>query len=208
MINQDKIKVIAFDLGNVLLPFSRWKAVFNIARISKKNPFAIALWFLLFGQWQDFDRGKYTTTEFYEVVKKGLKFKISEEEFSDAFADMFRENTQVINLLPLLKQKFKLILLSDINPVHANFCINRYKFLNIFDKKILSYQVKVKKPAPEMFQILIREAEACPEEIIFIDDKAGNARGAERAGIHGLHFKSEKQLLNFFTQNKLLTSLK
>ena len=81
MIDAEKIKVIAFDLGNVLLPFSRWKAVFNIARATKKNPFQIALFFLLFGHWQDFDRGRYTTTEFYEIIKGALKFDTSEQEF-------------------------------------------------------------------------------------------------------------------------------
>jgi putative hydrolase of the HAD superfamily len=204
MSNSNNIKAVAFDLGNVLLPFSRWKAVFNISHVTGKNPFSIALFFVLFRHWQDFDLGKYTAQEFYEIEKKGLKFDTPAEKFFSAFADMFRENSNVINSLPLLKQKYKLILLSDINPIHAGFCFERYNFFKIFDETILSYQVKVKKPSKKMFDILTAKAGVKPEQIVFVDDKLHNVLGARKYGICGIHFRGEKQLMNQFHRLSLL----
>lgn len=204
MSDSNHIKAVAFDLGNVLLPFCPFRAVFNISRVSGKNPFAIALFFLLFGHWQDFDRGKYTATEFYEICKKRLRLNISEKEFTTAFADMFRENTGVINLLSLLKERYKLVLMSDINPIHANFCFERYQFFKMFDEKILSYEVKVKKPSKKSFNILIERAGARPHEIVFVDDKYLNIKGARRYGIKGIHFRGEDKLIKRFRQMGLL----
>lgn len=200
-----QIKAIAFDLGNVLLPFSRWKAVSNIAHVAKKNPLLIALHFVLYPNWQDFDRGRFTPTEFYEIMKKGLGLKISEQEFTRAFADMFRENTGVINLLPLLKKRFKLLLLSDINPVHATHCFEKYRFFNIFDAKILSYQVKAKKPSPEIFAALTQAAGLNSREILFIDDKISNVWGAQKFGLESVQFRGEDRLAGWFEKMGFLT---
>ena len=192
--DSSEIKAIVFDLGNVLLPYNPWRAVFNIARVTKKNPLVIAAYFLTHRKWHIFDEGKLTAEEFFTTVRDDLKLQVERHEFESAFTDMFEENSTVINLLPLLKDKFQLFLLSDINPVHAHFCFNRYKFFKIFNDKILSYEVKAKKPAFKIYEALQAAAGLKPHEMVFIDDRIKNVKGARDYGIHAIHFKSEKKL--------------
>lgn len=195
MIDPSKIKAITFDLGNVLLPFSRWRAVFNIARVSGRSPFWIACYFLISGVWQGFDAGNFTVSEFYERVRKDLGLDVSEEIFCNAFKDIFKENHQVIAALPILKKRFKLFVLSDINPLHKKYLQEKYPFFSHFEQFVASYEVKAKKPSPKMYDTIIRHAGALPQEIVFIDDKYSNVTGARKRGINGIHFRSEKQLL-------------
>jgi FMN phosphatase YigB (HAD superfamily) len=199
------IKVIAFDLGNVLLPFSRFRAAFNIWRATGTGLFKIVAYFLFSHVWQDFDTGHYTAHEFYQKVTQALGLKASEENFRLAFADMFHENRRLVALLPELKKRFRLFLLSDINPIHFEFCLDRYKFFSLFEEFVVSYQVKAKKPSPKIFETLIQKAGVRPEEILFTDDKRKNAEGARRCGIQGIHFTSERKFVSQLRKAGFLT---
>ena len=194
MIDPKQVKAIVFDLGNVLLPYSPWRAVFNVARATGKNPLVIAAYFITHRKWHIFDEGKLTAEEFFTTVRDDLKLQIERHDFEQAFADMFEENSTVINLLPILKDKFQLFLLSDINPVHAAFCFSRYKFFKVFNDKILSYQVKARKPAFKIYEALQATAGLKPHEMVFIDDRMKNVKGAREYGIHAIHFKGQEQL--------------
>jgi len=194
-VDPSKIKVITFDLGNVLLPFSRWRAVFNIASASGASPLRIAFYFLTSGVWQGFDGGSYTVTEFYERVTKDLGLNISEKDFCYAYADIFKEHHKVTGILPLLKKRFRLFVLSDINPLHKKYLLERHSFFSHFEKFVASYEIRAKKPSPKMFGAVLESSGARPCEVIFIDDKYSNVKGARRQGIHAIHFRNEDQLL-------------
>jgi putative hydrolase of the HAD superfamily len=198
MIDPSNIKVIAFDLGNVLLPFSRWKAVFNLARVSAVSPIRVAWYFLITKIWLEFDKGRYTIDEFYSHVNQELRLDISKEDFYEAYADIFDENWSVIHLLPKLKKRFRLLLISDINPLHVEYLKRKYDFFSHFHRFIASCEVKAMKPSRESFQILIEAGGAKPHETIFIDDRKCNVEGAKRMGIHTVHFRNEKQFLSEF----------
>jgi len=204
--DNEKIKAIVFDLGNVLLPYNPWRAVFNIARVTRKNPLLVAAYFFTHRKWQLFDEGKLTAEEFFNTVRNDLKLQVEQHEFESAFADMFEENSTVINLLPLLKDRFQLFLLSDINPIHASFCFTRYKFFKIFNDKILSYEVKARKPAFEIYEALQATAGLKPYEMLFIDDRIKNVKGAREHGIHAIHFKGEKRLCRTLHSMGLLST--
>jgi len=158
----DSIKVIAFDLGNVLLLFNPWRAVFNLAKASNRSSLIIAAYFRATGNWNKFDEGAYSKSQFYRLVNNDLRLNISQDAFERAFEDIFLENREIIDMLPELKKRFRLILISDINPIHADYCMRKYRFLELFEEKILSYQVKLRKPSREIFQLLVQKTVTCP----------------------------------------------
>ncbi|RJQ80964.1 HAD family hydrolase [Pseudonocardiaceae bacterium YIM PH 21723] len=59
-----------------------------------------------------------------------------------------------------------------------------------FDAVVLSGEVGVAKPDPEIFRLTARLLELPPETCVFVDDLAGNARGAVTAGMIGVHHRS------------------
>ena len=82
-------------------------------------------------------------------------------------------------------------------PVHAISNYNREKFdiarglfpfLEVFDELILSGDVRVVKPDPEIFKLLIRRRDLDVRRTVFIDDSADNVATADQLGFATIHF--------------------
>lgn len=72
--------------------------------------------------------------------------------------------------------------------------LQRYDFLGWFDGIVVSGAEKMRKPAPEFYQILLDRYQVNPREALFIDDNYRNVVAAEKAGIKTIHFISSEQL--------------
>ena len=82
-------------------------------------------------------------------------------------------------------------------PVHAISNYNRekfdiarglYPFLDAFDELILSGDVRMVKPDPEIFKLLIRRRDLDVRRTVFIDDTAYNVATADQLGFATIHF--------------------
>ena len=63
------------------------------------------------------------------------------------------------------------------------------------DGGILSYQEKIIKPMPEIYQLLIDRYDLTPEECVFLDDTPRILEAAEKFGIHTILFKDQAQAI-------------
>jgi len=79
-----------------------------------------------------------------------------------------------------------------------------YEFLEWFDPLILSGELGVAKPDPEIFNHLLQELQVRAENCLFIDDSSENIREAERQGFDTIHFKSPELLREELIDRKLL----
>jgi 2-haloacid dehalogenase len=70
----------------------------------------------------------------------------------------------------------------------------KYAFLDWFDDIILSGKVKLVKPEPEIFSLLLERMGRTAEECLFIDDHQENLTQAGRMGFKTLLFESPGQL--------------
>ena len=62
----------------------------------------------------------------------------------------------------------------------------------MMDGGILSYKVKMTKPDPKIYELLLSEYNLKADECIFIDDTLRNVEAAEKLGIHGVRFIDQK----------------
>lgn len=56
------------------------------------------------------------------------------------------------------------------------------------DNRLVSCQLGVRKPAPEVFRLALERFGARAENAFFVDDLAANVAGAASAGMHAHHF--------------------
>ncbi len=56
------------------------------------------------------------------------------------------------------------------------------------DRVFFSCRMRLAKPDPQIYLEVCRVLGCRPGEAVFVDDKADNAEGASRAGLHGIHF--------------------
>lgn len=61
------------------------------------------------------------------------------------------------------------------------------------DGGIYSWQVKMAKPEPEIYQELLKRYGLVPQECVFIDDNIMNVEMARALGIHAIHFTTKEE---------------
>jgi putative hydrolase of the HAD superfamily len=197
---QSPINVILFDLGNVILPFNHDQIAKKLVRFTQKKEFQDPqkIFSYLFdhrdGVINDFDVGKIVPPEFFQSVKTTLDLSISFDEFLPLWNNIFVEDREVSQIILSLKDRWRLGLLSNTDPLHFNYILSEFPIIQIFDKWILSYEVGFKKPAIEIFQKAIQWASVEPKRILFIDDIKKYVEVAISLGMYGIHFISSDQL--------------
>jgi FMN phosphatase YigB (HAD superfamily) len=197
---QSPIDVILFDLGNVILPFNHHQIAEKLFRFTQKKEFQDPqkIFSYLFdhrdGIINDFDVGKILPPEFFQSVKTTLDLSISFDEFLPLWNNIFVEDREVSQIILSLKDRWRLGLLSNTDPLHFNHILSEFPIIKMFDKWILSYEVGSKKPAIEIFQMAIQWASVEPKKILFIDDIKKYVEVAVSLGMHGIHYISSDQL--------------
>jgi epoxide hydrolase-like predicted phosphatase len=72
---------------------------------------------------------------------------------------------------------------------------NDFPCLEPFDIAIFSAEVKLAKPQPEIYQLMLEKLAVEPGSAVFIDDFKENVNAANALGIHGIHFQNRDQSL-------------
>jgi glucose-1-phosphatase len=138
-----------------------------------------------------FDTGRITPEEFYRAAVAALGVKIGYDDFFAAYNDVFSLNRPALAVLSKLKPKYKLVLVSNTDPMRYAFIERRFPELLIFDAYVLSFRSGAMKPDAAVYREALVRVAARPENALFIDDLEENINGAERLGIRGLLFKRE-----------------
>jgi len=190
------ISTIVFDFGNVVAHFSHRKAAEQLAVYGTSSAASLAAY--LFGDKleDDFESGRVATDVFIGMVRETFHLHCTDEQFITAFTDMFTANPEVCELLPLLKPRYRLLLLSNTNDLHARHFVAKFrKELAPFDSLILSHQVGIRKPDPAIYDYCRKQAGSPPaSECLFIDDMPSNIDGVRRCGWHGIVYRPGEDL--------------
>ncbi len=178
------ITTLIFDIGNVLADFI-WEEYYRSFGFTE-DP-----------MWNEYDRGVMTDEEVLQGFidnDPGIEREIR-LTLKDVGA-MVRRNDYAIPWIKELQGKgYRCLYLSNFSEKARKECAASMDFLPYMDGGILSYQDKVIKPMPEIYQLLIDRYQLVPEECVFMDDTLRNLEGAEKFGIHTIHFKNQAQAI-------------
>jgi len=110
------------------------------------------------------------------------------------YTKKYQLNEDIVALVHRLQAAgYTTAILSNTNSLHADFNRARGMFEG-FDAIILSHEVGLRKPSPEIFTYTLRKLGVAPEEAVFIDDMPENVAGAAAVGIHAINFQNARQL--------------
>jgi putative hydrolase of the HAD superfamily len=181
------IQTIVFDFGNVIGFFDYGLTAERLARHSHLSADDIRR-FIYGGELEDaYESGRITSAEFLRRVRTGCGLTCPDEVLTPTFADMFWPNEPVCALVPRLRPRYKLLLGSNTNELHARHFLRQFAdTMRHFDGLVLSHEVGARKPRPEFFRYAQRLADCAPEECLFIDDLPANVAGARALGWQGL----------------------
>ena len=103
-------------------------------------------------------------------------------------------NGSVEILRRLKKARYSIYGLSNWSAETFPIAYNKYDFFRLFDGIVISGEVKVTKPDPAIFEIILKLINRPAMECLFIDDSETNTSIAKKLGFAAIHFKSPDQL--------------
>ncbi len=100
-----------------------------------------------------------------------------------------------VAILRRLKQAgFRLHGLSNWSVEKYELVRPKYEFFSWFDTILVSGEVKLIKPDPRIYAVLLERIGRKPEECLFVDDSQVNITTADQLGFKTIHFQSPEKL--------------
>lgn len=185
------VKNVVFDIGNVLAGFC-WQEFYKSFGFSDEVFEKLADATVRSSFWNEMDRGKLSDEQLLEgfIANDPSMEKEIRELFADIRGMIVRYDYAIPWIRELKERGYGIYVISNFARRAHEQCIEALDFLKETDGGILSYQVKMIKPSPEIYQLLCSEYGLIPEECVFIDDTEKNVEAAVREGMKGIVFHS------------------
>ena len=191
-----EIKLVIFDLWNTLAYHPGHKgSLKDLCKMCYPNNYRK----FLKTYEKHLQRSKNITFEQgFQKVFKELKIKRDVNEFAQLrkkYESNFKFYAYVLPLIKKLKkQKIKTALLSNTSKFLGDK-IKKTPVCKNLNKCFFSYELKVIKPSPNAFKIILKHFNVKPEETLMIgDNKIDDYQAAKKLKINAIHFKNSKQL--------------
>lgn len=197
------IKNLIFDLGGVLVSLDRERCLESFSKNLGFDNFGDYLnAYAQKGFFAKFENGDINASEFREIVKGYCKKENIADEEIDAALDTFLTVVEPykVELLLELKEKYNLLLLSNVNPIAWGKCCELFleakgvDIEDVFEKLYLSFEMKNSKPGEAIYRQLLEDSGAEPAETLFIDDSAANIKTGEEMGLRTLLYDVKRNL--------------
>jgi 2-haloacid dehalogenase len=203
---QPPIKAIIFDFGGVLLewdPRNLYKQYFPGQPLDMEQ-FLTEIDFYEWNAQQDKGR---TFAE--GIAELSIKFP-QHAHLIQAYYDHWEDSitgaiTGTVEILRTLKQRgYPLYGLSNWSVETYPRARRKYSFFELFDDIILSGEVKLNKPDPAIFHLLLNKIGYPAPECLLIDDSQANINSAIGLGFSTVHFSSPTELQTELQRMNLL----
>ena len=178
------MKNVVFDLGRVVFAqdpaksTAEFKQFFSYVSLTPMPQF-----------WTDYDMG---VLSFEQVAEELAAYRGVEPEFAREMISIAIGKQETIRptekLIDELKAAgYKLYVLSNMSREFIDF-LRKQKVYENFDGDVVSCEVGIVKPMPEIYDLLLKRFDLDPAETIFIDDRKENVDAAAAKGIATFHF--------------------
>jgi len=205
----ENIKNIILDLGGVLINLDYNKISDNLSLLGLSGTFSKTKQIELFNKLEE---GKVSEKDFLIEFNRLAKANHNHLDIIKAWNSILLDfPLERIELLALLKEKYRLFLFSNTNTLHIkevyNILNNTHGIKNLnhfFENIYLSNELGIRKPKVEGFNYIIKTNGLNPNETLFIDDSPQHVEAAKKAGINAQWLDLEKENITTLINRLLL----
>jgi HAD superfamily hydrolase (TIGR01509 family) len=188
------VKNVIFDLGGVVIEWNPDR-ILDAYYADPEARVIMKTQMFQHPDWLQLDRGTMNETEL--LARLGVRTGRPAAELSglfDAVRESLHAKPDTVALLEKLHRRgVPLYCLSNISSDIFEFLRERHSFWGVFRGIVISGDLKIMKPEPEIFEFLLKRYGLTAAQSVFIDDNATNIEAARALGIHAVWFKSAKQ---------------
>lgn len=195
----EKINTLIFDFGGVLYDIDPAKA-YGRFKSNSLRPDSLPDIAALGREGTAFtlyETGRLTDEQFRESVSSDFSLQSGGAVFDKMWNSLLvGVNPESLGNITELSRKYRLLLLSNTNPIHFNkFEPECRELFGFFEKLYLSFELGLRKPNREIYDYIIKDSGIIPKETIFIDDSPENANAAAKAGLNAVVFTGWQSLM-------------
>lgn len=114
------------------------------------------------------------------------------DNWEESIGDYFAGTVEIMKRLK--KAGYPLYGLSNWSAETFPIAREKYDFFHLLDDIVISGEVGMIKPDPEIFEHLLEKIDKPAQECLFIDDAPANIEQAHKMGFATIHFQSPEQL--------------
>jgi FMN phosphatase YigB (HAD superfamily) len=187
-------KTLIFDLGRVLVHFDFTRGYQALEGLCPYPAIEIPKRIATSQLMQGLETGVIAPRDFYAQFSDLLELRIDYDRFCGIWTSIFTHELLPESLLESLAKRYRLVLLSNTNPIHFEMIRGAYPHLRHFHELVLSYEVGALKPDAAIYRAALTKAGCEARECFYTDDIPEFVEGGRRAGMDAMQFESREQL--------------
>jgi glucose-1-phosphatase len=200
----DSLKVMAFDLGNVLVKVDHGSFCRGLGEAAGVSPEAVQAAVFAAGPEDAYDRGQISSRDFYKTIMDRFGLDLPYPLFCRLWCEIFDPMKGMASVVEHLSAHYPLFLLSNTNELHFIYIRQHFPaILRPFRSFILSYEVGSRKPEPAIYRELVRRAGCTPDKILYLDDKLPFVEAAQAEGLQSWQFTAPEELVRALKKSQL-----
>jgi 2-haloacid dehalogenase len=186
---------IIFDFGGVLIDWNArhlYRKLFDNALEMERFLTEID-----FHGWNlELDRGRRYAESVVELSRQFPQYANLIKAYDERWEESLNGTIQAtVEILQALKEHgYALYGLTNFSAEKYEIIHRQFSFIDLFDEIVVSGIVKLVKPDPRIFALVLEKARRPAAECLFIDDSETNVTAARNLGFKVIHFKSAEQL--------------
>jgi putative hydrolase of the HAD superfamily len=179
------IDTIIFDFGDIFINLDKQATINGLQRLGLPS-------------WNEdldhlnisFEKGQISRDTFLLGIQKHVPNATIEEILIAWNAVLLDFPLYRLEFLQLLSEKYRLFLLSNTDAIHINHFEQREgasfygDFYQCFEKVYFSFEMGMRKPDAEIYNMVIRQHKLSPKRTLFVDDKLENTDAAKALGLN------------------------
>ena len=184
----EKIDIVLFDLGGVLIDFGGVEPMKELAGIAEDDE----LWRRwLTCRWvRSYERGECTASDFAAGMVADWALPLTPQEFLDEFTNWpGGPLPDAEELVAATRRAVGVGCLSNTNALHWDHNFSQWPILDAFEYRFLSFELGIVKPDRALFDRVAELLPTTADRVLFLDDNIINVEGAEAAGFRARHVK-------------------
>jgi len=143
------------------------------------------------------DYGRLTRAAFNQKLADLVGLPV--DQVTSGIEEETRVNTALVQYVTGLKQQgYRIACLSNGTQEWTTRVIEASGLSDLFEILVLSGELGVIKPSPEIYTATLQQLNVKASEAVFVDDREVNVRGAEACGIRSLLFTNTDSFIRDF----------
>lgn len=202
----DGIKLVLFDMDNVLCDYDRAKRVACLAELAGTSSAFIheAIWDSGFESLGD--SGALDAADYLRGFGERIGYPLSLDEWVEARRRSMQANAAMLEIVRRLRKTVDVAILTNNTTLVADHIDALLPDLRpLFGSRIYaSARFNTAKPDPRCYRRCLSELNAMPQTVLFVDDLMANVAGAREAGLFAHHHTSMEAFRQALSEYGLL----